>query len=115
MATAAQLQQQQQQAVQRAQQILPQNGNQIRPASSVSTQTAQNQSLLKQKMRTKQTPVRPALQAMKTEAGQVQPKTQTMSVATAAGLQQLNAAVAQQQQQQQQPTMHQVVTSAGNK
>lgn len=104
---------------------MPQAGGaQIRPASSVSTQTAQNQSLLKQKMRTKQQAVRPALPQMKTEQTTVQQVQQQQVVkaqtaATVAGLQQqMTAAVAAQQQQQQQqqqgqPTMHQVVTSGG--
>lgn len=77
-------------------QLLPQNQTGIRPtaASSVSTQTAQNQNLLKQqKMRTKQPVVRPAMQTVKTDM-QGKP------------VQQMN----------QQQTMHQVVsTSAGNK
>lgn len=79
-------------------QLLPQNQTGIRPtaASSVSTQTAQNQNLLnqkQQKMRTKQPVVRPAMQTTKTDM-QGKP------------VQQMN----------QQPTMHQVVsTSAGNK
>lgn len=78
-------------------QLLPQNQGGIRPAqaSSVSTQTAQNQNLLnqKQKMRAKQPVVRPAMPSIKTD---MQGK--------------------QVQQMSQQPTMHQVVsTSAGNK
>ncbi|KAL5276619.1 PHC2 family protein [Megaselia abdita] len=79
-------------------QLLPQNQTGIRPtaASSVSTQTAQNQNLMnqkQQKMRTKQPVVRPAMQAVKTDM-QGKPV----------------------QQLSQQPTMHQVVsTSAGNK
>lgn len=78
-------------------QLLPQNQTGIRPtaASSVSTQTAQNQNLLnqKQKMRAKQPVVRPAMQSVKTD---MQGK--------------------QVQQMSQQPTMHQVVsTTAGNK
>lgn len=65
-------------------QLLPQ-GAQIRPASSVSTQTGINQLLTPKipKVRTKQTPVRPAGPNIKVS--------------------------------QQQPTMQQVVTSAGNK
>lgn len=80
-------------------QLLPQNQTGIRPtaASSVSTQTAQNQNLMnqqkQQKMRTKQPVVRPAMQTVKTDM-QGKPV----------------------QQMGQQPTMHQVVsTSAGNK
>lgn len=79
-------------------QLLPQNQTAIRPAaaSSVSTQTAQNQNLMnqkQQKMRAKPPVVRPAMQTVKTDM-QGKP------------VQQMN----------QQPTMHQVVsTSAGNK
>lgn len=75
--------------------ILPQGGNPpIRPASSVSTQTAQNQAMLNQKsvkMRTKPHAVRPAApNNIKTDASN-------------------QTKVAQQQ------TIHQVSTSAGNK
>ncbi|XP_037041370.1 polyhomeotic-proximal chromatin protein-like isoform X4 [Bradysia coprophila] len=81
--------------------ILPQGaqGQLIRPASSVSTQTAQNQAMLNQKqskMRTKQHPtVRPAVPNLKTDASN-QTKTGNM-----AG--------------QQQQSVHTVATSAGNK
>ena len=79
-------------------QLLPQNQAGIRPtaASSVSTQTAQNQNLMNQKnqkIRTKQPIVRPDLQTVKTDM-------------TGKTVQQIS----------QQPTMHQVVsTSTGNK
>lgn len=62
-----------QQTQQRAPTILPQ-GAQIRPASSVSTQTAMNQNanLLAKasKVRTKQTPVRPAVPNIKVSLNQ---------------------------------------------
>lgn len=65
---------------QRAPTILPQ-GSQIRPASSVSTQTAMNQnaSLMAKtsKVRTKQTPVRPAAPNIKVSLSQ-QPGQQMM-------------------------------------
>lgn len=67
---------------QRAPTILPQ-GSQIRPASSVSTQTAMNQNaslMAKQsKVRTKQTPVRPAApQNIKVSLSHQQPGQPTM-------------------------------------
>ncbi|KAH8350669.1 hypothetical protein KR059_011635, partial [Drosophila kikkawai] len=84
--------------------IMPHNGTQVRPASSVSTQTAQNQSLLKGKMRTKQQPVRPALSALKTENGQLAGQNKVVGhMATV------------QQQQQATANLQQVVNSAGNK
>lgn len=67
--------------------ILPQ-GAAIRPASSVSTQTAQNQALQnKAKMRNNQKPVRPAVANIKNDT---QPKVlptqgQSMQVVTSAG------------------------------
>ncbi|KAH8373874.1 hypothetical protein KR200_011331 [Drosophila serrata] len=91
--------------------ILPHNGTQVRPASSVSTQTAQNQSLLKGKMRTKQQPVRPALSALKTENGQFIVGSRGHRAAATAGDSESPAsellittamAVASQQQQKQQ-------------
>ncbi|XP_039497296.1 polyhomeotic-proximal chromatin protein [Drosophila santomea] len=104
----AQLQQQQQQLTAAALQrpgapIMPHNGTQVRPASSVSTQTAQNQSLLKAKMRNKQQPVRPALSTLKTEIGQV------------AGQNKVVGHLATVQQQQQATNLQQVVNAAGNK
>ncbi|KAH8360740.1 hypothetical protein KR084_001610, partial [Drosophila pseudotakahashii] len=104
----AQLQQQQQQLTAAALQrpgapIMPHNGTQVRPASSVSTQTAQNQSLLKAKMRNKQQPVRPALPTLKTENGQV------------AGQNKVVGHLATVQQQQQATNLQQVVNAAGNK
>lgn len=78
--------------------LLPQNSAQqtIRPASSVSTQTAQNQALLgsnKGKMRGKPQAVRPAVPAnMKNDASN-----QTKTIAATP------------------PTIQQMVTSAGNK
>jgi hypothetical protein len=66
---------------QRAPTILPQ-GSQIRPASSVSTQTAMNQNaslMAKQsKVRTKQTPVRPAAPNIKVQLSHQQPGQPTM-------------------------------------
>lgn len=80
----------------RAQALMPQTSSQptIRPASSVSTQTAQNQALIGQnkvKMRGKPQAVRPAITNMKNDAAN-----QTKSVSPAA-------------------TIQQMVTSAGNK
>lgn len=103
----AQLQQQQLTALQRAgAPVMPHNGTQVRPASSVSTQTAQNQSLLKAKMRTKQTPVRPALPTLKTENGQVAGQNKVVGHL---------ATVQQQQQAVAAANLQQVVNSAGNK
>ncbi|EDV45570.1 uncharacterized protein Dere_GG12650, isoform B [Drosophila erecta] len=104
----AQLQQQQQQLTAAALQrpgapIMPHNGTQVRPASSVSTQTAQNQSLLKAKMRNKQQPVRPALSTLKTEIGQVAGQNKVVGHLTTV------------QQQQQATNFQQVVNAAGNK
>ncbi|KQS23767.1 uncharacterized protein Dere_GG26263, partial [Drosophila erecta] len=104
----AQLQQQQQQLTAAALQrpgapIMPHNGTQVRPASSVSTQTAQNQSLLKAKMRNKQQPVRPALSTLKTEIGQVAGQNKVVGHLTTV------------QQQQQATNLQQVVNAAGNK
>nr|XP_044252062.1 polyhomeotic-proximal chromatin protein-like [Drosophila takahashii] len=104
----AQLQQQQQQLTAAALQrpgapIMPHNGTQVRPASSVSTQTAQNQSLLKAKMRNKQQPVRPALPTLKTENGQVGGQNKVVGHLTTV------------QQQQQATNLQQVVNAAGNK
>ncbi|KMZ07795.1 uncharacterized protein Dsimw501_GD24614, isoform C [Drosophila simulans] len=104
----AQLQQQQQQLTAAALQrpgapIMPHNGTQVRPASSVSTQTAQNQSLLKAKMRNKQQPVRPALATLKTEIGQVTGQNKVVGHLTTV------------QQQQQATNLQQVVNAAGNK
>ncbi|XP_032582357.1 polyhomeotic-proximal chromatin protein [Drosophila sechellia] len=104
----AQLQQQQQQLTAAALQrpgapIMPHNGTQVRPASSVSTQTAQNQSLLKAKMRNKQQPVRPALATLKTEIGQVAGQNKVVGHLTTV------------QQQQQATNLQQVVNAAGNK
>lgn len=85
----------------KGQPILPQGPAPIRPASSVSTQTAQNQSILLSKQgrgRTKTHAVRPAGPNFKQEPGQQQPKM-----------------TQQQQQQGQQGTVHHLVTPAGNK
>lgn len=83
------LQQKTQQAQQRAAPILPQ-GAQIRPASSVSTQTAMNQnaSLMAKapKVRTKQTPVRPAAPNIKVSLNQQTGQPMMQQVVTPGGV-----------------------------